>query len=247
MKKLLLFSCCVALAILAACQITIKNNRNEAKPENIEYLQPFNVNVQNFNNLQVQGCMNLKIIIDKKIEKPKLKIIPYKEKNPITFGNYKKYIELKKQKETLTIGNITKTKKLGRREFTINTMPQRAKLTLHCNDFKSIDVFAASNVSITGENQSDLEITIVDASNVLIKGQGENLTANLSGASTLNSINYKVDNIKITMSGSSNAKLFCTNDLDIKLMGLSSCIYYGNPQNVTSDIKDKSNLIKASQ
>jgi len=95
------------------------------------------------------------------------------------------------------------------------------------HDF-NLNVSGASNVSgsiVAG----DAAMQVSGASKVQLEGSAKNIVVDVSGASTFNLSGFAVNDVKIVVSGSSNAAINVMGRLDADLSGASKLSYTGEP------------------
>ena len=95
------------------------------------------------------------------------------------------------------------------------------------HDF-DLDVSGASNVSASIV-AGDATFKVSGASKVQLDGSANNINVDVSGASTFNLSGFAVNDIKIVVSGSSNAAINVMGRLDADLSGASKLSYTGEP------------------
>jgi hypothetical protein len=91
--------------------------------------------------------------------------------------------------------------------------------------------FVANGIS--GKN---LKLECTGASDITVNGSVTNLDANLTGASRLNATALHAQNADLTLLGASQAGVFVTDKLKVKLTGAASLMYSGNPKTVDKDV-----------
>lgn len=62
-----------------------------------------------------------------------------------------------------------------------------------------------------------------------LSGQTKDMECTLSGSGDLDSKDLKAENVKVKISGSSNARLFAAADLSATISGSGNILYWGNP------------------
>jgi hypothetical protein len=99
--------------------------------------------------------------------------------------------------------------------------------------FESDGVF---NCYLSGGSMAQLyagyrrtNVILSGASILRMHGLGDELTADLSGASMLTSFDYPVRDAVLTLSGASSAKVTVSDELGVTATGASSLLYRGNP------------------
>ena len=94
--------------------------------------------------------------------------------------------------------------------------------------------------------QLDVEAAFVDvvisgASYLSVRGTGDKLTAELTGASDLKAFNFPVTEATVYASGASAGHVTVSDKLDAKASGASEIRYRGNPV-VTSEVSGSSDI-----
>ena len=110
-------------------------------------------------------------------------------------------------------------------------------------DTVDIDVSGASVVRGTIAC-GDAEFNISGASTMNVAGSGQDLTAEVSGASKLELDNFTVNDVDIEVSGASNAVVNMDGTLNAEVSGASSLYYIGNPVMGDIDISGASSVRK---
>lgn len=92
-----------------------------------------------------------------------------------------------------------------------------------------ISCSGAANINIKGEIKR-LKQSISGSSKVVLNGSGNELSdIELSGASSLNAMSFPINNLKISVSGVSKAKVNVVKTLDAEATSASKIEYKGNP------------------
>jgi hypothetical protein len=89
----------------------------------------------------------------------------------------------------------------------------------------------------------EVNLTLAGSSSLLMSGLGDEINADISGASVLTAFEYPVRQANINVSGASNGKVTVTDELMAVAAGASSVIYRGSPS-VTTEISGGSTVIK---
>lgn len=76
---------------------------------------------------------------------------------------------------------------------------------------------------------SFLEVDLKGASRLVLRGEGEMLRCQLSGAAALDAFDYEAENAEIEARTASNGLVTVRNDLEVRASGSSSVQYRGNP------------------
>lgn len=121
-------------------------------------------------------------------------------------------------------------------------------LTITMPSLRSIDFSGGSYSTVSGFNETlldiylsggsycqltadseNLDLTLTGASSLQLKGAGISLDGNLSGASVLRAFDFPHDSSKVVATGASSANVRVSNDLIANASGASVIIYRGNP------------------
>ena len=134
-------------------------------------------------------------------------------------------------------------------------------ITIKMPALKSVHFSGASVSTVTGfESENDLDFylsgasisqldagyrqvnaVVSGASNLRMHGLGDELHAELSGASILSAFDFPVREANIELSGASNGKLTVSDELDVVACGASAVLFRGSPS-VTSELSGSSTV-----
>jgi hypothetical protein len=92
-------------------------------------------------------------------------------------------------------------------------------------------------------NSDELYVWLTGASNLRVIGSGTRIEASVSGASELTAFDYPVDQVKLTVSGASQAKVSAAQLLEVSASGASEVLYRGSPQ-IEQDVTGASSVKK---
>lgn len=182
-----------------------------------------NFNFSDFEGIEVNGALNLKIRQGK-------------SHSVQVFGDEKavEMLDIDENGDRLEI-NMKK----GNYNFT-----QDITLEITLPTLENITLNGASNAEIFEFDIANLEIELNGVSKLSIKGKAEELKANLSGASQLNAFDFRTQNAEIELSGASQAKVFIKEQLKADVSGASKLRYKGNPQDLQVDKSGAANVAK---
>lgn len=111
--------------------------------------------------------------------------------------------------------------------------------------FESGDDFdcylSGASVSQIDADYREIDVIVSGASNVVLNGTGDELHAEISGASSLTGFNYPVREAVLHVSGASEAKVTVSDALTVTADGASSVLYRGDPT-VTSNTSGASTV-----
>ncbi len=163
----------------------------------------------------------------------------------------KKRYEVYREQETLVIDYKNKDKFFWKKDlFDDNkvkitiTMPELKELhvqgagKLRFGGFRSQDIEIKLTGAMNGEgdiNADNLTVELTGASTLELKGDGQFMEANLTGACALRAYNYKVNQAIVEAHGASSAKVFVTNKLEIDKGVASSVSHRGDAEVIRRD------------
>lgn len=199
----------------------ISENRTTTAYDEIKVSGSFNVDLVSGTegNITVKGEENLLAYIKIEVENNVLKIYTEKNKTIITSNGKEIQITVPFEKiEALSLsgsGNVI------------------TKTTLKSNDF-------TARLSGSGTLSLDVDVTNLNlemsgSGNLVLNGDAEIFTGQLSGSGNANTTQLKAKNADLTVSGSGNMKVFCSEALKAKVSGSGTIKYSGNPK--TNDTK----------
>ena len=100
-----------------------------------------------------------------------------------------------------------------------------------------------SSVCQLNAGYREVNLSLSGSSNLLMSGLGDEINAEISGASVLTAFDYPVREADINVSGASSGKVTVTDELNAVAADASSLIYRGNPS-VTTSTSGGSTVIK---
>lgn len=179
-----------------------------------------------FDEIELQGAFNVKIV----------------QGNTYSIsakGNIRDYYTISKEGETLNISSLQAAKKNNTNvaELVI-TMPLLDNMKVHGAGFLNISGFDLEDLdwevsglvdaTFTGHVKS-MKLQCEGASNVKLKGKGEQLDATVVGASRLNAYEYQVELVELEVHGASSAEVFASKELKFEKDIVCSVNYKGSP------------------
>jgi len=161
----------------------------------------------------------------------------------------KKLYEVYRDQETLVVEYKSRDKSFWKKDFFENdkvkitiTMPALKELKvqgagkLRFSGFREQDTEIKLTGAVTGEGDihaENLTIDLTGASTLELKGNGQFMEANLTGACGLRAYNYEVNHAIIEAHGASSAKVFVTSKLEIDKGVASSVSHRGDAEVIT--------------
>lgn len=161
----------------------------------------------------------------------------------------KKRYDVYREQETLVIEYKNEDKFFWKKNLFDE---DKVKITITMPDLKELDVKGAGKLNFHGFREQDIEIKLTGAVNgegdiysenmtidltgastLELRGSGQFMEANLTGACGLRAYNYEVNHAIIEAHGASSAKVFVTNKLEIDKGVASSVSHRGEPEVIT--------------
>jgi hypothetical protein len=94
---------------------------------------------------------------------------------------------------------------------------------------ESLDFYlSGASVSQLDSEFREINLTVSGASNVVLFGSGDELSAEISGASSLKGFDYPVRQATLEVSGASEGRVTVTGELKVTASGASSVLYRGD-------------------
>jgi len=117
----------------------------------------------------------------------------------------------------------------------------KIRLKISLPELTSLELWGASEATVTNAKSEALRLSIGGSSNVKIDGAAKSLEASAIGASRIDAENLKVEKADVKAAGTSEITVAATNDLTAEALGASTVYYLGEPKNL------KQNVIGASE
>ncbi|MEO8535226.1 MAG: head GIN domain-containing protein [Flavobacterium sp.] len=111
------------------------------------------------------------------------------------------------------------------------------------------DAFTAA-LSGSGNLNLDVDATTFDlavsgSGDIVLKGNTGSLTTKLSGSGDIDAASLKAKNVDITISGSGDSKVFCSENLKARVSGSGDIEYKGDPKTRDTKVSGSGNISKA--
>jgi hypothetical protein len=135
------------------------------------------------------------------------------------------------------------------------SMPKLDNITLSgathgtAQGFNSQDPFiaklsGASSIQITNFQAADIIFDVSGASTLITEGLANDLSATVTGASSLKLFDLTINNANVTLSGASHAEVYLNGKLNVDASGASSLQYTGQPNLGTVNTSGASSVTK---
>lgn len=113
--------------------------------------------------------------------------------------------------------------------------------SFHSKDLK-LEVNGSGKIKISG-NFSDVKSDISGSGDIYLDGKCEQHKINITGSGDFHGYDFESANAKIDITGSGNAEVLATDDLNVEITGSGNVHYKGNPH-LKSDITGSGNIQK---
>lgn len=106
------------------------------------------------------------------------------------------------------------------------------KVRIGAPNIAKLNASGASRTTISNISGTAINLDISGASKVTLKGNASQLTADMSGASSVDATELQCEKVSVDSSGASKAKVNATGTLSVDASGASSISYVGTPATI---------------
>ena len=92
---------------------------------------------------------------------------------------------------------------------------------------------------------SDFDVNLSGSGDMVLTGKTENFNSNLNGSGDIDASDLKAKNAKITVSGSGDSKVFCSESLHARVSGSGDIEYIGDPKKKDTKVNGSGAISKA--
>ena len=130
-------------------------------------------------------------------------------------------------------------------ENTRNISPKRKiRINLTVPSLEEIESSGISNIYASGIDEQTFDLDLSGAGYIELFGKVEQFNADLSGAGRLVARELYARFVDIDASGASNAEIYCSERLVVDMSGVGNIEYYGDPEEVKTNISGLGNVTK---
>ncbi len=97
------------------------------------------------------------------------------------------------------------------------------------------------NLSIESK---DLEVNLNGSGDIVLKGKTEKITSTLNGSGDIKASNMKSQNATVTVSGSGDNSVYCTESLYARVAGSGDIKYSGDPKKIDTKVSGSGDITK---
>ncbi len=109
-------------------------------------------------------------------------------------------------------------------------------------DLNEVGASGANEIFVKGINSRDFKVSMSGACEFEADGETQFLDVDISGAGYVNTKDLYADEVKIDISGAASADVYASDFLDAQVSGAGSINYYGDPNDVRSDISGAASI-----
>ena len=97
----------------------------------------------------------------------------------------------------------------------------------------AIEIRGSGSATLTGVGTDNLSVTVVGSGDVTVEGTSESLRLTLGGSADVAAGNLHTKSATASLTGSTDARVHVSEDLDATVSGSSELIYTGDPAQIT--------------
>ena len=104
------------------------------------------------------------------------------------------------------------------------------RFTVEVRTLEGISLTGAGNISVENIKSAKLTAALTGSGNIRLRGQAEELTVSLTGAGNYEGSGFSTRRAKVTVSGTGDAHVSASEELDAQVSGVGSITYAGSPK-----------------
>lgn len=209
----------------------ITNNRSTGGYDEIKVSGFFDVDLVSGKEgaITVKAEENLQTYIKVEVEGNVLKI--YTEKNTSISPGSGKTVQV-----TIPFEKISAISLSGSGDI-------RSKSTIKSDSFSA--ALSGSGDLNLAVDATKFDLAVSGSGDIVLKGNAGNFTTKLSGSGDIDAASLKAKNVDITISGSGDSKVFCSENLKARVSGSGDIEYVGNPKTKDTKVSGSGSISKA--
>ncbi|TCN55322.1 DUF2807 domain-containing protein [Flavobacterium circumlabens] len=209
----------------------VTNNRSTADYDKIKVSGFFDVDLVSGKEgaITVKAEENLQAYIKVEVEGNVLKI--YTEKNTSISPSSGKTVQI-----TIPFEKISNVSLAGSGDI-------RSKSIIKSDSFSA--ALAGSGDLDLNVDATTFDLAVSGSGDIVLKGNTGSLTTKLSGSGDIDAASLKAKNVDITISGSGDSKVFCSENLKARVSGSGDIEYVGNPKTKETKVSGSGSISKA--
>ncbi|MCV9926785.1 DUF2807 domain-containing protein [Flavobacterium sp. LS1R49] len=119
----------------------------------------------------------------------------------------------------------------------------KSKNTIKADAF-SVALSGSGNLSLDLDSTT-FDLAVSGSGNIVLKGNTGDFKTKLSGSGDIDATALKAKNVDLTISGSGNSKVFCSENLKARVSGSGDVQYKGDPKTKDTKVSGSGNISKA--
>ena len=179
-------------------------------------------------DITIKGEENLLPHIIIEVVNQELKITTEKNKNINTSKGKK--IEIKVPIETMNQVSLT-----GSGDIT-------SKKLIKSDSFVII-LTGSGDIKLSVESEN-VDVNLTGSGDIVLNGKTENITSNLNGSGDIKASSLSAKNAKVTVSGSGDSSVSCSESIHARVNGSGDIKYIGDPQNKDTKVSGSGSIKK---
>lgn len=104
------------------------------------------------------------------------------------------------------------------------------RFTVEVRSLEGISLTGAGNISVANIRGAKLAAALTGSGNIRLQGKAEDLTVSLAGAGNYEGSGFSTRRAKVTLSGTGDAQVNVSEELDARVSGVGSITYAGSPK-----------------
>ena len=108
----------------------------------------------------------------------------------------------------------------------------------------SVKLVGSGDINLNVET-TDLEINLTGSGDLQLTGSTENLNSSLDGSGNIDASNLKAKNVRVTVSGSGDNTVLCSESLYARVSGSGDVEYKGDPKKKDIKVNGSGNISKS--
>lgn len=171
-------------------------------------------NVEEFNSIEASGAFEIRVTMGEE-----------QNVSVTADDNLLRYIVTKVRNGKLILE--TKREINPRRDIVV---------TITALNLKQFEASGACDIFVENISNDYFEVDMSGASDIKLQGSTDKFLVDISGAGNVNAKNLIAKNVRVSLSGASDAIVHATESLDAEVSGVGSVDYYGDPDKVVTDV-----------
>jgi hypothetical protein len=110
------------------------------------------------------------------------------------------------------------------------------KVKITAPTLEGVSISGSGNIHVTGLKAGEMEAGITGSGNIVIAGTSDQLTAHITGSGNLKADELSVKHARVTVTGSGDATIRASDEVEATVTGSGNIRYAGNPPQVKRNV-----------